>query len=71
LVKISREDPNAPKTNVVKETEVKEVEVTRYPKAVLETMSPEVLINMCGIMQIDISNIDKTTAAIVQAMEDK
>jgi hypothetical protein len=26
---------------------------------------------MCGIMQIDISNIDKTTAAIVQAMEDK
>ena len=71
LAKISRQDPNAAKLKIVTEKEIKEVEVIKYPKAVLETMSPEVLTNMCGIMQIDISNIDKTTAAIVQVMEDK
>jgi len=71
LCMISRKDPNAVEVKVVTEKTVETVEVTRYPREVLEAMTPDVLINICGIMQIDISNVDKTTMAIVNAMDDK
>lgn len=70
ICRISREDPNAPKIKLVEKKETV-VEKTVFPREVLEWMDPAQLIAIAGSIQVDLTGVDKTTAAIVKVLEDK
>lgn len=71
LCNISRTDPAASKVKVVTTEVEKVVEVTKYPRIVLESMDPAQLMAIIGSLGVDASNADQTTMSLVQLLDDK